>query len=81
MHCPNGEYLTRLHPERLDVSDTYAVSGRCAYVWTHIIFFLIYPHALCPYLHCHPFDSQLAGNQQLSLTQQAQNPYSQPSKW
>jgi len=28
MHCPDGEYLAGLRPERLDVSDTYAAS-RC----------------------------------------------------
>ena len=28
MHCPDGEYLAGLRPERLDVSDAYAASGR-----------------------------------------------------
>jgi len=32
MHCPDGEYLAGLHPERLDFSDVYAASG-------HRIFF------------------------------------------
>jgi len=27
MYCPDGEYLARLRPERLDVSNTYAASG------------------------------------------------------
>ena len=28
MHCPDGEYLAGLRPERLVISDAYAASGR-----------------------------------------------------
>jgi len=38
MHFPDGEYLAGLRPERLDVSDAYAASGR-------IIFFLMRVYA------------------------------------
>jgi len=38
MHCPDGEYLARLRPERLDVSDAYAASGCSACVRTQNFF-------------------------------------------
>jgi len=35
---PDPDYLARLHPERLDISDAYIVSGRSPSIWTHNFF-------------------------------------------